>query len=115
MTTPNSSTAPSINLHADVMAFDEDEATSDMVGQTDDYTEWLPTKRVRPCNVGRTEQKIRLVTGGALAAAAFIAPVSRSWRILFGALAAAEIVTGAMRYCPLSQALGVNTCRGDEA
>lgn len=67
----------------------------------------------RPCNVGRTEQTFRLVAGGALLAAAAMAPVSRGWRIGFAVLGVAEIVTGAMRYCPINQALGINTCRNE--
>ncbi len=68
----------------------------------------------RPCNVGRTEQTFRLVAGGALLAAAAMAPVSRGWRIGFAVLGVAEIVTGAMRYCPVNQALGINTCRDED-
>jgi hypothetical protein len=63
------------------------------------------------CNVGRTEQKVRLVAGTALLAAAAFAPMSRGWRIGLAAFGIAELVTGATRYCPVSQLLGVNTCR----
>lgn len=47
-----------------------------------------------------------------LAAAAF-APVGRSWRLGLMALGAMEVITGALRYCPVSHALGINTCRTD--
>lgn len=66
------------------------------------------------CNVGYTEQKIRIGVGTALLAAAAFAPVSRGWRIGFAVVGAAELITGAMRYCPVSQALGINTCREGE-
>lgn len=66
------------------------------------------------CNVGRTEQKFRIVTGGALLAIAAFAPLGRGWRIGLAVLGAAELATGAMRYCPINQALGINTCREEE-
>ncbi len=65
----------------------------------------------RPCNVGRSEQKLRLAAGTALLAAAAFAPLGRGWRIGLAAAGVAELVTGAIRYCPISQLLGVNTCR----
>ena len=68
----------------------------------------------RPCNVGRTEQKFRLAAGGVLLAAAAFAPVGRGWRIGFAVLGVAELVTGVMRYCPVNQALGIDTCRDEE-
>ena len=74
----------------------------------------VDTMDERPCNVGRTEQTIRLVTGGALLTAAALAPLGRGWRIGLAVLGVAEIVTGATRYCPINQALGINTCRADE-
>ena len=66
------------------------------------------------CNVGRTEQKFRIGAGAALVSAAAFAPVSLGWRIGLGVLGAAELITGAMRYCPVSRALGINTCRAGE-
>lgn len=66
------------------------------------------------CNVGYTEQKIRIGVGTALLAAAAFAPVSRGWRIGLGVFGAAEILTGALRYCPVSQLVGVNTCSDGE-
>jgi hypothetical protein len=66
------------------------------------------------CNVGRTEQKFRLGAGAALLAVAAFAPVSRGWKIGLGILGASELITGSLRYCPVSQALGINTCHGSE-
>jgi hypothetical protein len=61
-------------------------------------------------NVGRTEQIVRLTAGAALVGAAAFAPLSRGWRIALGTLGATQLLTGSMNYCPLWQALGVNTC-----
>ncbi|PTX92351.1 DUF2892 domain-containing protein [Opitutus sp. ER46] len=64
-----------------------------------------------PCNVGRTEQKVRIVAGSVMIAAAFAAPLPSRWRTLLGVFGAMELATGAVRYCPVSHALGINTCR----
>jgi hypothetical protein len=85
-------------------------ATSD--GPASIAPEWTDAPVGRRCNVGRAEQKIRLIGGAALLGAAAFAPVGRNWRIAMAAFGAMEIVTGATRYCPVWQALGVNTCRG---
>lgn len=66
------------------------------------------------CNVGRTEQKIRLAAGAALLAAAAFARVNPRWKIAMGIFGAMEIVTGSTRHCPVWSALGVNTARGEE-
>jgi len=68
----------------------------------------------RRCNVGRTEQKFRIGGGVALLAAAAFAPIGRGWKIGLAVLGAAEVITGTTRYCPVSQMLGINTCRADE-
>lgn len=65
-----------------------------------------------PCNVGRTEQKIRVAAGTAMLAAAIFAPLGRTTRVTLGILGAMELVTGSTRYCPLWQAIGVDTNRG---
>ncbi len=65
-----------------------------------------------PCNVGRTEQKIRIAAGSAMVAAAMLAPLGRTTRVALGLLGAMELVTGSTRYCPLWQAIGVDTNRG---
>lgn len=66
------------------------------------------------CNVGRTEQKIRLIAGTALLAAAASPRISPGWRIAMGLLGAMEIVTGSTRQCPVWSALGVSTARPGE-
>ena len=70
--------------------------------------------RSRHCNVGRAEQKFRLGAGAALLTAAAFAPMDRGWKIGLAVLGAAELVTGAMRYCPVSRMLGINTCQPGE-
>lgn len=69
--------------------------------------------RASRCNIGATEQKVRIGAGVALLAAAAFAPVSRGWKIGLGALGAAQIVTGMTTFCPLWHALGINTQRDE--
>ena len=88
-------------------------AASDMIVGPSDYA-GTPLARMSRCNVGRTEQKFRIGAGAALLSAAAFAPISLGWRIGLGMLGAGELITGITRYCPLSEALGINTCRGDE-
>ncbi|MFE5322829.1 DUF2892 domain-containing protein [Paenibacillus sp. NPDC056579] len=57
------------------------------------------------CNVGRTEQAIRIAVGSGIVAAGI---VNKSW---WGLLGVAPIITGATRYCPLNAALGMNHCK----
>jgi hypothetical protein len=119
MTTPNSNTPakPNIDLQADAMASDDARASAgDMISRPANYA-GEPLKMQRPmglpCNVGRTEQKFRLGTGTALLAAAAFAPVSRGLQIGLAAVGVAELITGSLRYCPVSQALGINTCQAE--
>ena len=118
MTTPNASspTDADIDLHANAMASDDSEISAgDMIEREVNYAEHPQTTRSLRCNVGRTEQNFRIAAGGALLAAAAVAPVSSAWRITFAALGAGELITGITRYCPVSQALGINTCRVGQA
>jgi hypothetical protein len=80
-----------------------------LLGEADE-----PAPSQSRCNLGRTEQKIRLASGTALLAAAVFAPVSRGWRIGFAVAGVSQLVTGAMSYCPLWQALGIDTRRLEE-
>ena len=58
-------------------------------------------------NVGERERYVRLALG---AAAALAAAKTTGWqRSLWGGLAAMEITTGLTQYCPVSQALGIDT------
>ncbi|HTO05248.1 MAG TPA: DUF2892 domain-containing protein [Opitutus sp.] len=117
MTTPNASTPADadIDLHANAMASDDSGLNAgDMMARKANYA-GHPQARSLRCNVGRTEQNFRIAAGGALLTAAALAPVSSAWRITFAALGAGELITGITRYCPISQALGINTCRDEEA
>lgn len=60
------------------------------------------------CNVGETEQRIRIGAGLAVVAAGLY---FRSW---WGLLGVFPIITGALRYCPASEILGVSTCEEAE-
>lgn len=65
------------------------------------------------CNVGRTEQLARLAAGALGAGLALSA--DQPWvRTLGGVIAAAGLITGATRYCPINQAFGFNSCAADE-
>jgi hypothetical protein len=57
------------------------------------------------CNVGKTEQFVRISIG---AIAILLGIYFRSWWGLLGLL---PIITGAVRYCPISDLMGISTCR----
>ena len=59
------------------------------------------------CNVGRTEQIIRISAG------AIILLLGLYFRNWWGIIGLAPIVTGAIRYCPISAALNISTCKID--
>jgi hypothetical protein len=92
-------------------------ARMETLGERRNRARRRPLERVTadlPCNVGAGERTFRFVAGGALLAAAAFAPVGRGWRFGLMGLGAMEVITGALRYCPISHALGINTCRADE-
>jgi hypothetical protein len=72
-----------------------------------DQLENLPRSQ---CNVGRAEQKFRLAAGAALLAGAAFFPLKNGWRIGLGVAGVFQLITGSIRYCPVSHALGINTC-----
>ncbi len=59
------------------------------------------------CNVGGTEKSIRIIVGIVIIAAGIF---FRSW---WGIIGLVPLITGAIGYCPVSQALGINTCEED--
>jgi len=59
------------------------------------------------CNVGKTEQMIRIGIGIIILA---IGWYLHSWWGLIGFI---PIITGSIRYCPASAILGVSTCEDD--
>ncbi|MCB2294540.1 DUF2892 domain-containing protein [Clostridium algoriphilum] len=56
------------------------------------------------CNIGRTEQIVRIVIG---VAAVLLGLYYKSW---WGVVGIVPIITGLIRYCPLSDVLGISTC-----
>ena len=60
------------------------------------------------CNVGKTEQIIR-IGGGVIILG--LGLYYSSWWGLIGIL---PIITGSIRYCPVSAILGVSTCDGKD-
>lgn len=59
------------------------------------------------CNVGKTEQMIRISLGVIIILAGIY---YKSWWGLIGLI---PIITGLIRYCPLNAVLGVSTCEAD--
>ena len=56
------------------------------------------------CNVGRTEQIVRIVIGVIVV---LLGLYLRSW---WGLIGLVPIITGLIRYCPVSHILGISTC-----
>ncbi|MDF2653505.1 MAG: hypothetical protein K0Q73_9310 [Paenibacillus sp.] len=56
------------------------------------------------CNVGKTEQVIRITIGATIV---FVGLYYRSW---WGLIGLAPIITGATRYCPANAVLGIQNC-----
>lgn len=64
------------------------------------------------CNVGGIDMAGRLIIGAVLLIAAFTVSMSTAWQTVLLVVAAIALVTGIIRYCPLNQMLGLNTCTG---
>jgi len=56
------------------------------------------------CNVGITEQIVRIVIGVVIV---LLGVYFRSW---WGLIGLVPIITGSIRYCPVSDVLGITTC-----
>jgi hypothetical protein len=56
---------------------------------------------VRSCRMSDVEQKVRLGIGCAAAASAIFAPLNYKWKSVLTAVAAAGILTGLYRVCPV--------------
>lgn len=65
------------------------------------------------CNVGGADRTFRMATGTALAAGALLAPMSASSRLALLVPAGVAFFTAMTRYCPLNDAIGLNTCEPD--
>ncbi|MBE9914788.1 MULTISPECIES: YgaP family membrane protein [Paenibacillus] len=73
-------------------------------GQTDFLDKgWCPPLN---CNVGKTEQAIRISIGATIVLAGLY---YKSW---WGLIGLAPIITGATRYCPANAILGLQNCNG---
>ena len=57
------------------------------------------------CNVGKTEQVIRITIGAAIV---LVALYYRSW---WGLIGLVPIITGVTRYCPANAVLGIQNCK----
>ncbi len=56
------------------------------------------------CNVGRAEQIVRIIIGVTVV---LLGLYFKSW---WGFIGLAPIITGWIRYCPVSDVLGISTC-----
>ncbi|EJO5347739.1 DUF2892 domain-containing protein [Clostridium botulinum] len=56
------------------------------------------------CNVGRTEQFVRIILGVVVV---LLGLYFKNW---WGIVGLIPIITGSIRYCPLSDMLGISTC-----
>jgi hypothetical protein len=68
------------------------------------FMRWLKMK----CNVGKSEQIIRIIFGIGII---LLGLYFRNWWGLIGLL---PIITGTIRYCPISTVLGVSTCKDED-
>lgn len=60
------------------------------------------------CNVGKTERTIRILLG------AFIVLLGVYYKNWWGIIGLIPIITGIIGYCPLSDILGISTCKNQE-
>ena len=63
------------------------------------------------CNVGGADRTIRAAIGTVLAAEAIVAPMSPGRRLALLAPAGIAFFTVLSRYCPLNDAIGLDTCQ----
>ena len=59
------------------------------------------------CNVGGTERNIRIAVGALIL---LFGLYFKSW---WGIIGLVPLITGAIRYCPISAVLGISTCKVD--
>ncbi|ODA39864.1 DUF2892 domain-containing protein [Desulfosporosinus sp. BG] len=60
------------------------------------------------CNVGGTERIIRIAAGVIIL---LLGLYYKSWWGIIGLL---PLITGAIRYCPISSLLGISTCKVED-
>jgi hypothetical protein len=63
---------------------------------------------IMKCNVGQTEKTIRILAGSLII---ILGLYFKSW---WGIIGLAPIITGAIGWCPVSQVLGVSTCKEED-
>jgi hypothetical protein len=66
-------------------------------------------------NVGGMDRDVRLLGGGFLVAMGIFSDLGAGWRIGAAALGVMELTTAFSRYCPVNQAMGINTADPKEA
>lgn len=64
------------------------------------------------CNVGGADRWARLIAGVILLALGIFMDLTTLWRVVLIVIGAVGVVTGAVRFCPASKLLGINTCEG---
>lgn len=65
-------------------------------------------------NVGGWDRNVRFAVAGALLGAGALGKLPLPWRIAMLAVGASELFSASTQYCPISQALGINTNRNSE-
>ncbi|MEA4988642.1 MAG: DUF2892 domain-containing protein [Anaerovorax sp.] len=64
--------------------------------------------RKTKCNVGKTEQIVRITIGLTIV---LVGVYYQNW---WGIIGLVPIITGFTRYCPISDLLGISTCKVKE-
>ena len=62
------------------------------------------------CNVGGSERRFRFGSAAALAGASLLPGMKPIVRAVLISVAAINAITASVRYCPLNQALGRDSC-----
>lgn len=62
------------------------------------------------CNIGSVERTIQIILGVILLLIGYLAGLPTWGAVVAYLLGAVALVTGAVRFCPLWLALGINTC-----
>lgn len=62
-------------------------------------------------NVGGWDRNLRFIVGGAALAAVLGVPMKSGWKALLAAVGISELVTASTEYCPLNEAMNINTRR----
>ena len=65
------------------------------------------------CNVGGLDRGTRLVLGASLILISYLGLLPRAWLAAISYAGGAVLfATGVIRWCPLNQLIGINTCYG---